>query len=84
MDERAPNPHIPPMSERRGNIFRFRRLKWGAPKRLHGLKAIGLDNVGRTEPRPQVRRGVSPGTIGLIVVGVAAGFAVGMSVLSGF
>ncbi len=82
MDERAPQPHIPPMSERRGNIFRFRRLKWGAPKRLDGLRAIGLEDEAR-EAGP-ARRRVSAGTIGLIVVGVAAGFAIGMSVLSGF
>ena len=84
MDEPPPAPHIPPVSERRGNIFRFRRLKWGAPKRLDGLKAIGLEDDARREAGPVPRRGVSAGTIGLIVVGLAAGFAIGMSVLSGF
>jgi hypothetical protein len=81
MDERRSGSHIPVMSERRGNIFRFRRLKWGDPKRLDGIKAIGLEDDPAPEPR---RRGIGQGTIGLLVVGFAAAFAIGMSVFSGF
>lgn len=80
MDWTARTPHMRPMSERRGNIFRFRKLKWGAPKRLDGLKAIGLESG----PPPVPARGPGIATIGLVVAGVAGGFAIGMALLGVF
>ena len=69
------------MSERRGNVFRLRRLKWGDPERLEGIKAIGLD---ADPPRRARRRVPDAAALGLIVAGVAAGFAIGMGLLGGF
>ena len=74
-------PHIGAMSEHRDNIFRFRRLKWGAPKRLDGLKAIGLEGEGRP---PEGRRGIGGGGVGIVVAAIAAALAVGMGLLGWF
>ena len=83
MDGDEPGSHMRRMSERRGNIFRFRRLKWGAPKRLDGLKAIGLEDA--RAPAPEVSSGgIGAGTIGLVVVAMAAGAAIGFSLLGWF
>jgi hypothetical protein len=83
MDEPARTPHMVPMSERRGNIFRFRRLKWGNPRRLEGLRAIGLEPARPNAAGEGPRRG--PGVaLGLVVVGVAAGFAIVTALLGGF
>lgn len=66
------------MSDRRpSNVFRFRRLKWGAPKRLEGLKAIDGG-------RPAAPGGRGSGTIGLGLVGVVAGLAIVMGLLGWF
>ena len=70
------------MNERRSNIFRFRRLKWGAPKRLDGLKAIGLE--GARPPAPEVRRGIGGSGFGIVVAAIAAALAVGMGLLGWF
>jgi hypothetical protein len=70
------------MTEPRRNIFRFRRLKWGAPRRLDGLKAIGLAE-GRAAggAAPEAR---GPGRLGLWVAALAAGLAIGMGLLGWF
>ena len=67
------------MSERKGNIFRFRRLKWGAPKRLDGLRAI----EGAPPSAPE-RRGISGSGVGIVVAAIAAALAVGMGLLGWF
>lgn len=67
------------MPERPDNIFRFRRLKWGAPKRLEGLKAID-----GTRPAAPVPRSIGGGSIGLVLVGAVAGLAIVMGVLGWF
>lgn len=69
------------MSERKGNIFRFRRLKWGAPKRLDGLRAIGLEGARSSAPE---RRGISGSGVGIVVAAIAAALAVGMGLLGWF
>jgi hypothetical protein len=83
MDEPARTPHMVPMSERRGNIFRFRRLKWGNPRRLEGLRAIGLEPARANAAGEAPRRGLGV-ALGLGVVGVAAGFAIVTALLGGF
>jgi hypothetical protein len=67
------------MSERKGNIFRFRRLKWGAPKRLDGLGAIERARPSAPEPR-----GIGGSGIGIVVAAIAAALAVGMGLLGWF
>jgi hypothetical protein len=84
MDEPARTPHMVPMSERRGNIFRFRRLKWGNPRRLEGLRAIGLESARPNAAGEGPRRGGPGVALGLVVVGVAAGFAIVTALLGGF
>lgn len=69
------------MSERHGNIFRFRRLKWGAPKRLEGLKAIERGE-GAPAPVPE-RGGISLSAVGLWVAGIAAALAIAIGVIGG-
>ncbi|RYE08733.1 MAG: hypothetical protein EOP22_11985 [Hyphomicrobiales bacterium] len=66
------------MARRPSNIFNFRRLKWGAPKRLDGLKAIGLEGG---QPGPVPSRG---GGIGLVLVALAGGVAIVMGLLGWF
>jgi hypothetical protein len=70
------------MSERRGNIFRFRRLKWGDPERLRGLRAIGF--ADESAQQPPTRRRPSAGTLGLLLTAAAAGLAIGLSVFGWF
>lgn len=67
------------MPERPDNIFRFRRLKWGAPKRLDGLRAIGAKDA----PVPATRSGRGGG-IGLVLAGLVAAGAIVMSLLGLF
>lgn len=67
-------------TRRPNNIFNFRRLKWGAPKRLDGLKAIGV----KDEPTIVRGGGIGGGTIGLVLAGLAGGFAVVMAALHWF
>ena len=72
-----------PAPRRPSNVFRFRRLKWGAPKKLRGLEAIGVEQPGPASDAAPGRRGNS-GWLGLLLVATVAGFAIGMSVFGLF
>jgi hypothetical protein len=71
----------------RDNLYFFRRLKWGDPKRLRGMKAIGLAPHTPREGGPMSApppRANNTATLGLIVAGVAALVAVGLGAFGMF